>query len=315
MPNLKELCPQMEPEVPASLLKALEGQKPAPTVIVGGGSGLVLETASEAEKLGIIKPILVGGKAKIEAAAEKASIDISGWDIVTADSEVDVGAASVSLVRDGDASCAIKGDIHTDNYLRAFLSRSAGLRTDRMASHLFHMTAPVLKKPLLITDGAFNVAPTVDQRKDIASNAISVAHAIGMECPGIAVLSATESVIDSIPSSGEARQLADWINGEFAGRAAAFGPVAFDLAVSGRSAGIKRYDNPLAGDADMLLVPTIEVGNALFKMMVYFMGACSAGIVYGLKIPLVLTSRADSVAARIASIALAVKAANGVSDS
>lgn len=315
MPDVKEMCPQAEPEVPASLLQALDGLEPAPTVIVGGGSGLALETASEAEKLGIIKPILVGGKAKIEAAAEQASVDVSHWEIVTADGEVEVGAAAVALVREGKASCAIKGDIHTDNYLRAFLSRSAGLRTDRMASHVFHMTAPALKKPLMITDAAFNVAPTIEQRKDIASNAIAVAHAVGIDRPGIAVLSATETVIDSIPSSGEARILADWINETFAGRAAAFGPVAFDLAVSGRSAEIKRYDNPLAGDADMLLVPTIEVGNALFKMMVYFMGACSAGIVYGLKIPLVLTSRADSVAARIASIALAVKAANGVSDS
>jgi phosphate acetyltransferase len=296
-----------EPELPEALLASLKGAEPVRCIIVGAGSRLALETAVEARRLGLIEPILVGPASDIERVAEEIGCDLAEFERLDAADEASIAAISAQAARDHEAGFVIKGSVHTDAYLRAFLSRNAGFRTERLASHIFHMTAPGLRKPLLISDAAFNVAPSVEQRIQIAANAIDVARAIGIETPDIAVLSATESVIESMPSSVEARAIVEVLNGEHAGGARAFGPVALDLAVSAAAAATKDYDHPAAGNSDILLTPTIEVGNALFKMMVYFSGACAAGIVYGLKVPLVLTSRADPVAARIASIALAAK--------
>lgn len=303
------LMPFREPELPESLFESLQGVSPVRCVVVGAETPLALETAVEARRLGIADPILVGPSKEIARVAEEAGFDIAGFEQVDAPDETSIAAIAAAAARDRQAGFAVKGSVHTDVYLRAFLSRDAGFRTDRLASHIFHMTAPGLSKPLLISDAAFNVAPSVEQRLGIAGNAIEVAHAVGIETPHIAVLSATESVIESMPSSVEAHAIAEAINREHGDRGVhAFGPVAFDLAVSAAAAATKGYDNPAAGNTDILLTPTIEVGNALFKMMVYFSGACAAGIVYGLRLPLVLTSRADPVAARLASIALAASA-------
>jgi len=305
------LMPFREPELPESLFESLKGASPVRCVIVGAETPLALETAVEARRLAIADPILVGSLSRIERAAEETGLDIAGFERVDAVDEASVAAIAADVARERNAGFAVKGSVHTDVYLRAFLSRDAGFRTDRLASHIFHMTAPGLSKPLLISDAAFNVAPSVEQRLGIAQNAIEVARSVGIERPHVAVLSATESVIESMPSSVEAHAIAEAINREHGGRGVhAFGPVAFDLAVSAAAAATKGYDNPAAGNTDILLTPTIEVGNALFKMMVYFSGACAAGIVYGLKLPLVLTSRADPVAARLASIALAASASS-----
>jgi phosphate acetyltransferase len=305
---MTELMPFKEPELPEALLASLKGVDPVRCVIVGAGSKLALETAVEARRLGLADPILVGPAADIARTAEEIGCDLGDFVTIDAADEAAISAVSAEAARDHEAGFVIKGSVHTDAYLRAFLSGKAGFRTDKLASHVFHMTAPGLRKPLLISDAAFNVAPSIGQRLKIAANAIDVAHSVGIEAPDIAVLSATESVIESMPSSVDAHEIAEAINRDHAGRAHAFGPVAFDLAVSASAAATKAYDNPAAGNTDILLTPTIEVGNALFKMMVYFSGACAAGIVYGLKVPLVLTSRADPVAARLASIALAAKA-------
>jgi phosphate acetyltransferase len=305
---MRELMPFQEPELPQDLLASLKGADPVRCVIVGAGSALALETAAEARRMGLIEPILVGPSAAVERLAEEIGFDLAGLKLLDAEGEAAISALSAQAAREHEAGFVIKGSVHTDVYLRAFLSSKAGFRTERLASHVFHMTAPGLSKPLLISDAAFNVSPGVGQRIQIAGNAIEVARSLGIEPADIAVLSATESVIESMPSSVEAREIAAAINKAHAGVARAFGPVAFDLAVSASAAQIKDYDHPAAGNADILLTPTIEVGNALFKMMVYFSGACAAGIVVGLKVPLVLTSRADPVAARIASIALAAKA-------
>jgi phosphate acetyltransferase len=269
----------------------------------------------EARRLGLVDPLLVGPVADIEQIAGEIGCNLADFEVLdAANDEASIAAVAAQAARDRDSGFVIKGNVHTDIYLRAFLSGKSGFRSERLASHVFHMTAPGLRKPLLISDAAFNVAPNIEQRISIAANAIEVAHGVGIEKPNIAVLSATESVIESMPSSVDARTIVEAVNDIHSGHAHAFGPVAFDLAVSGPAAAVKAYDHPAAGDADILLTPTIEVGNALFKMMVYFSGACAAGIVVGLRVPLVLTSRADPVAARLASIALAAKASLAGSD-
>ncbi len=292
-------------ECPQYLIDQAKQLTAAPTAIVNAGARLPMESAQQAAEKGLIEPVLVGDVNDIQAIAKEINWDISSLRIVSADGEVAAAEASVSLARNGEVTSLMKGNLHTDNLLRAVINRDTGLRTGRRLSHIFHMTVPGSDSSICITDAAINVLPSIDIKLDIARNATTVLHALGNKSPKIAVLSATEVPTASVPSSMEAEEITkEAANGAIPG-AIVDGPLAFDNAVSVEAAKVKGIDSPVAGSADVLLVPNIEAGNVLFKQMVYFMSAAAAGIVMGAKVPIVLTSRADPVPARLASAALA----------
>lgn len=292
-------------ECPQYLLDKARLLAPAPTAIVNAGAQLPMESAKEAFEKGLIEPVLVGDISIINAIAKTLAWDISELRIVAADGEVAAAQTSVALARGGEVSSLMKGNLHTDNLLRAVINRDTGLRTGTRLSHVFHMTLPGSDAAICITDAAINVLPPVGVKLDIARNVTALMHALGNKAPKIAVLSATEVPTESVPSSMEAAEVVkEAQNGAVPG-AIIDGPFAFDNAVSSEAAKIKGINSPVAGCADVLLVPNIEAGNVLFKQMVYFMSAAAAGIVMGAKVPIVLTSRADPVAARLASAALA----------
>ncbi|MGK0250485.1 MAG: phosphate acetyltransferase [Oleispira sp.] len=292
-------------ECPQYLLDKARVLAPAPTAIVNAGAQLPMESAKEAFEKGLIEPVLVGDISIINAIAKTLAWDISELRVVAADGEVAAAQTSVALARGGEVSSLMKGNLHTDNLLRAVINRDTGLRTGTRLSHVFHMTLPGSDAAICITDAAINVLPPVGVKLDIARNVTALMHALGNKAPKIAVLSATEVPTESVPSSMEAAEVVkEAQNGAVPG-AIIDGPFAFDNAVSSEAAKIKGINSPVAGCADVLLVPNIEAGNVLFKQMVYFMSAAAAGIVMGAKVPIVLTSRADPVAARLASAALA----------
>ncbi len=253
-------------------------------------------------------PILYGDTEQIKRCADELKWSVDDFEIVAAGDEHEAATLAAQAAGRGELDILMKGHIHTDEYLRAILNRDAGLRTDERLTHVFSMTFagtfPDDDKPLLITDAAVNAAPDFTTQKSIITNAIKVAGQLGIVRPKVAFLSATETPNEHIPSSIAARQLADWAK-ENVADADFCGPLAFDLCVSATAAKIKGISDPVAGAADIIVVPEIVAGNALFKAMVHMMGACSAGVVMGAKVPLVLTSRADPVAARLASVALA----------
>ena len=293
-------------ECPGYLLRKAKNLVPAKTAIVNAGAQLPLESARAATDEGLIEPILVGNSDSIKRAAEAIEWDISHLQTVNANSEIEAADTSVALARNREVSSLIKGDLHTDNLLRAVLNKETGLRTGRRLSHIFHMTLPGSDQALYITDAAINVLPSFEIKMDILRNAVELLHAMGNPLPKIALLSATETPIPSVPSSVEASNIVREAENDSTLKDALIdGPFAFDNAVSEEAARIKGVNSKVAGHADVLLVPNIETGNALFKQMVYFMSAAAAGIVMGAKVPIVLTSRADPVAARLAAIALA----------
>jgi phosphotransacetylase len=253
----------------------------------------------------LITPVLIGDSINIKAAAKEIAWDISSFRIVHAEDEIASARVAVAMARGGEVASLMKGNIHTDQLLRAVIDKQLGLRTGARLSHVFHMSVPNSNAVICITDAVINVQPSVAIKLDIARNATKLMYAIGFEIPKIAVLSATEVATSAMPSSIEAAQVVAAANaGEVEG-ALVGGPFAFDNAVSPAAAKLKKIDHPVAGSADVLLVPTIETGNALFKQMVYFMGAAAAGVVLGAKVPIVLTSRADPAPARLAATALA----------
>lgn len=293
----------------------LEKAKPLPstlTAVVNAGSRLPLESCRLATEEGLITPVLVGDPKQIQAVATEIDWDISDVRIVSAEDEVSAAQAAVALARGAEVSSLMKGDIHTDNLLRAVIDKELGLRTGARLSHVFHMTLPGSDDALCITDAAINVQPTIAIKLDIARNVTALLHSLGNTDPKIAVLSATEVATPSMPSSVEAATVVEEAaNGAVPG-ATLGGPFAFDNAVSPKAAKLKGIEGPVAGNADVLLVPNIETGNALFKQMVYFMSAAAAGVVLGATVPIILTSRADPAAARLASTALASIYANAV---
>lgn len=297
-------------ECPASLLRRAEALPPAKTAVVNAGSELVMQSAKLATEQGLITPVLVGDQSRIQTLAKQLDWDMTDLRIVPASDEVDAAQAAVALARSNEVSALMKGDIHTDQLLKAVIDKELGLRTGTRLSHIFHMSVSNSDAEICITDAVINVQPSVAIKLDIARNATQLMHAIGYHEPKIAVLSATEVPTASMPSSMEAQ---DVVNAAAAGEVAGAlvgGPFAFDNAVSPAAAELKQIDHPVAGQADVLLVPNIETGNALFKQMVYFMGAAAAGVVLGAKVPIVLTSRADPAAARLAATALAAIYAN-----
>jgi phosphate acetyltransferase len=296
-------------EIPDYLLDHVRDIDTVRMAVAGADNPLALESARQAAESGLIDPVLVGDAETIRDIARETGWDLSNIQIVDAGGESKAPAEAVALARAGEVEALMKGHVHTDSLMKAVVSRDGGLRTGRRLSHVFHMTVPKSDRVLLITDGAVNVAPDVGTKIDIINNAVGLSHALGKTNPHVAMLSGTESVINSMPSSVEAAEVVKRANaGEVTG-AIVDGPFAFDNAVSPEAAIMKGITSPVAGNADVLVVPNIETGNGLFKMMVYFMSGLAAGVVMGAKVPIVLTSRADPPEARFAAAAIAAIAA------
>lgn len=264
--------------------------------------------AAAHEKL--IVPILVGPEGKIRALAQQVGVDLAGVRIVGTEHSHASALKAVELCRNGEASALMKGSLHTDEMMSAVMSGSTGLRGARRISHVFVMDVPAYERALLVTDAAINIAPTLADKVDITQNAIDLAHILGIECPKVALLSAVETVSDKMPSTMDAALLCKMADrGQIHG-AQLDGPLAFDNAISMAAAKTKKINSPVAGQADILVVPDIEAGNMLAKQMSYFAAADSAGIVLGARVPIVLTSRADDVKTRLASAAVMVLVAH-----
>ncbi len=288
---------------PPALLDRASGKGAAVTAIVGAEHPVALDSARQAQAAGIITPVLIGSRSGIEAAAQEIDWNVSGFEVVEAEGEAAAAEAGARLASSGAVAMVMKGHVHSDTFMRPLLAKEGGIRSTGRLSHVFHMTVPDSDKSIMLTDCALNVAPNIRTRIAIVENVVGLAHKLGNAKPRVALLAASESVSEAMPVTQECEQIA----AHFAASglsAEVFGPLAFDNIVSGDAAKMKGIDHPVAGDADVVVVPTIETGNALFKMMVYFMSACAAGIVLGGKVPVLLTSRADPPAARLASAAL-----------
>lgn len=264
-----------------------------------------LESALDAARLGLMTPILVGPEARIRAAAAEADLDISSLAIIATEHSHASALRAVQLVREGRADALMKGSLHTDELMNAVLRAEDGLRTERRVSHCFVIDVPGFAEPLIVTDAAVNIAPTLADKVDIAQNAIDLAHILDFGEVRVAILSAVETVNPKIPSTIEAAALCKMADrGQITG-ALLDGPLALDNAVSLEAAAIKHLVSPVAGRANVLLVPDLETGNVLAKSLTFMAGADAAGIVLGARVPVILTSRADSVQARLASCAVA----------
>lgn len=292
-------------EVPTYLMDRARGLAVLHMAVAGADHMVALESARQAQEAGLVKPVLVGDAGNIRSLADSMEWSLEGVRVVDAEGEEEASRTAVALARTGEVASLMKGHVHTDQLMRAVLDKENGLRTGRRLSHVFHMTVPTSDKVLLITDGAINVAPDVKTLLDIVRNAVDLAHALGMAEPRVAMLSGSESILDSMPTTKTAAEVVELAHrGEVEG-AVVDGPFAFDNAVSPEAAKLKRIESPVAGRADILVVPNIEMGNGLFKMMVYFMSGVAAGVVMGAKVPIVLTSRADPPEARLAAAAIA----------
>jgi phosphate acetyltransferase len=269
-----------------------------------------LKGAVEAAELGLLIPILVGPQKKIEALAKKFSIDVSKYQIVDALHSHAAAEVAVQLVREGKAEMLMKGSLHTDELMGAVVARDTGLRTERRISHCFVMDVPTLEQPIIITDAAVNIFPTLEDKVHIIQNAIDLAHALGKPQPKVAILSAMETVNPKVPSTIEAGALCKMADrGQITG-GILDGPLALDNAINLTAANIKKIESPVAGQADILVVPDLEAGNMLAKSLSFLADADAAGIVLGARVPIILTSRADSVMTRLASCAVAALVAN-----
>jgi phosphate acetyltransferase len=287
---------------------------PTPTAVAHPCDESSLKGAVDAARLGLIIPILVGPRARIEAVAAKHGIDIAGLTIIDAQHSEDSAQKAVALVREGKAEALMKGSLHTDELMAAVVKRETGLRTARRVSHCFVMDVPSYAETLIVTDAAVNIAPTMEDKVDIVQNAIDLAHAIGFPEVRVAILSAMETINPKVPSTMEAGALCKMADrGQITG-AIVDGPLALDNAINLESVAIKKIDSPVAGRANVLVVPDLEAGNMLAKSLSFLAGADAAGIVLGARVPIILTSRADSVMTRLASCAVAVLVAKARRD-
>lgn len=287
------------------LIETVKTLPATPTAVAHPCSASALEGAVDAAQMGIIVPILVGPARKIAAVAEAAKLDLAGYQIVDAEHSHDAADKAVALVREGRAEMLMKGSLHTDELLSAVVRRETGLRTARRLSHCFIMDVPNHSNVLIITDAAINIFPTLEEKVDIVQNAIDLAHALRVELPKVAILSAMETVNPKLDSTVEAAALCKMADrGQITG-GLLDGPLALDNAISPEAAKIKGIAGPVAGHADILLVPDLEAGNMLAKSLSFLADADSAGIVLGARVPITLTSRADSVQSRLASCAVA----------
>ena len=290
---------------PADLLAKAQSAPTPRVAIARANAPLPMEAAQEATEAGIMTPIFIGEAEGIRAEAATLGWDISGFAIHDTTGEEEAATRAADLCGAGEADVLMKGQLHSDTFMKAALRRDAGLRTDQRLVHIFHISHPDGGKPLLVSDAAVNVTPNIETRKSAIQSVTALLHTLGNARPKLAVLSATESVIASVPSSVEADELTAWARENVPG-ADTYGPLAMDLILSPEAVATKGLtDNPVAGKADAIIVPDIVSGNAIFKSLVYLSGGCAAGIVMGAKVPILLTSRADPPAARMASAALA----------
>ncbi len=298
--NKKIVCPD-------NLINVAKKTGTINAAIVNAGEILPMESTHKAVQNNLINPIFVGNEAEIKKHAQKLNWDISKYEIIDEKNENSTASVAAKLAGEGKAKILVKGHIHTEVLIKAILKRSLNLIGKKRLSHVWHMTLDADDKPFIITDGVLNVLPKLEVKMHILRNAVNFANKIGIARPRVSVLSATEETLKSVPSSMEAQTITKRAKEENI-NADIFGPLAFDNSVSKKAAAIKKIKNEVAGSANILLVPNVETGNALVKMMIYFMGACAAGVVIGGKTPVVITSRADESEARLASIAAAIVA-------
>jgi phosphate acetyltransferase len=291
--------------VPENLIFLAKKTPNIPVAIVCAHHESSMDSSKQACELGLIDPIFIGKKELIQKEADNLSWDIANYTIVDHESDQEAAIAGAELARDNKIKVMIKGNLHTDILMRVYLKKEFGLIEGKRLSHIWHMTTNENSKPLFITDGALNVAPRIDVKMHILNNVINFAKKINIKKPRVAILSGTEDPIESMPSSIDAKEIMGRARKENID-AYVHGPLAFDNAISPEAAEIKNIKNEVAGKADILLVPNLETGNALSKMMIYFMGACAAGFIVGGKVPVVVTSRADNTASRLASIAASI---------
>jgi phosphate acetyltransferase len=292
---------------PNNLLDKAHEKKGVKVAVVNAGKPLPMLSVQDAVAENLIEPIFIGDKKEILKCAADLKWDISNFEIIDEPIENNTAKIAAQLASKGKVKIIVKGHIHTDVLMKEVLKREYNLLGKTRLSHIWHMTVEKDGKPLIITDGALNVLPNVKTKMHILKNVINFSNRIGISRPKVAVLSATEEVLESVPSSLDAAEITKLAKEENL-EADVFGPLAFDNSISKKSAGIKGIKNLVAGEADVLLVPSVETGNGLVKMMIYFMGACAAGVVVGGKVPVVITSRSDEAQARLASIAAAVVA-------
>jgi len=297
-------------ECPMSLLNAAKGGKPVRTAVVNAVNAVALESARDATNAGLIEPVLVGNIDEIRAIADKIGWDIGIFEVIEANGEDAAALAGAMAAGKGRVDALMKGHLHTDSFMKAVLNKEAGLRMGQPLAHIAHLTLPGRAGSVIISDGALNPAPDFEQKKSIIKYTVALAKALGNQRPKVGLLSATEVISPKIPSTTEGQALAAWAK-EGVPDADVDGPLAFDLCVSPEAVQIKGIKgSAVAGKADIIVVPEIVSGNALMKMMIRYMGACLGGVVVGAKVPIILTSRADDPAARLASAALAAALKN-----
>jgi phosphate acetyltransferase len=292
------------------VLVRVKSLAPIPTAVVHPCESTALVAVLEAAGKGLIAPILVGPSDKIREVAQRSGLSIGETPIVDVPHSHAAAAKAVELVRQGQAELLMKGSLHTDELLGAVVARETGLRTGRRISHVFIMDVPTYHKVLIVTDAAINIAPTLEEKVDICQNAIDLAQSLGVSTPKVAILAAIETVSSKMPATIDAAALCKMADrGQIAG-GLLDGPLAFDNAISREAARIKGITSKVAGDPDILLVPDLEAGNMLAKQLSFLANADSAGLVLGARVPIILTSRADSVRSKIASCAVAVLTAH-----
>ena len=292
---------------PNNLLNVAHKKKGVEAGIVNAGKPLPMLSVMDAVNEDLIIPIFIGDKDEIQKCADDLKFDISKFETIHEPVENNTAKVAAKLASENKIRIIVKGHIHTDVLMKEVLKREYNLLSKTRLSHIWHMTLDKEDKPLIITDGALNVMPNIKTKMHILKNVINFSNRIGNERPKVAILSATEEVLDSVQSSLDAKEITELAKKENL-NADVFGPLAFDNSISKKSAAIKGIKNAVAGQADVLLVPSVEAGNGLVKMMIYFMGACAAGVVIGGKVPVVITSRSDEAPARLASMAAAVVA-------
>ena len=292
---------------PNNLLNVAHKKKGVVAGIVNAGKPLPMLSVMDAVNEHLIIPIFIGDKDEIQKCADDLKFDISKFETIHEPVENNTAKVAAKLASENKIRIIVKGHIHTDVLMKEVLKREYNLLGKTRLSHIWHMTLDKEDKPLIITDGALNVQPNIKTKMHILKNVINFSNRIGNDRPKVAILSATEEVLDSVQSSLDAKEITELAKKENL-NADVFGPLAFDNSISKKSAAIKGIKNAVAGQADVLLVPSVEAGNGLVKMMIYFMGACAAGVVIGGKVPVVITSRSDEAPARLASMAAAVVA-------
>jgi phosphate acetyltransferase len=288
------------------ILARREGQPPLPTAVVYPCSEDALAGALEAAKAGLIAPLLVGPPEQIRKTAAKAKLDVSAYEIVPALDAEESAAKAANLAGSGKAGALMKGSLHTDQYMHAVLQRENRLRTTRLLSHCMLIAAPAYGRPIIVSDAAVNIAPDLDQKRDIVQNAIILARAAGISQPKVAILAAIETVNSKMTATTDAACLAKMADRRQIVGGIVDGPLDLDIAVDKEAARIKGVETPVAGEADILIAPNIEAGNMMYKELTFMAAAQAAGLVMGARVPVILTSRADNAQTRLFSCALAV---------